>query len=235
MVLLSTFELLVKPIAPTDNLGGLPEEIAQKLEKIARRVVQGYFLTIANTTNSAASLVLEFVATTPNLNLVDTVVFRDILGINDPSDLIQAPGDPKKFTSTITVPAHDTALFTLLPDLQNLDLFTGTKSLEIRGYVKLSRRLSFGSNYELLVTPEHRGTFLPNNLDDSILDFDQIAYTLPLASGGSLVTLPGFTLPIGTIESSSQPSESNLRGNREDLLSLMANRIAELEERLTNV
>lgn len=226
MPLLSTFELLVKQIAPTDNLGALPPKIAAKLEKVARRVVQGYFLTIANTTNSDANLKLEFTATTPNLNLADTTVIRDVLGNNDFFELTPVPGNPKKFTFNLSIPAHDTALVTLLPDLQNLDLFTGAKDLEIRGYVTISRASIFrGPTYDLLVTPEHRGTFLPNNLDDSVPDFDQIAYALPTASGGSLVTLKSFV--IGTLADNSSATE-----DMQELISLMAERVDELEQRL---
>ncbi|MBU7583948.1 MAG: hypothetical protein KAF91_13730 [Nostoc sp. TH1S01] len=232
MPLVSTFELLVNPIAPTDNLGNLPPDVVQKLGKVARRVVQGYFLTIANTTDAAARLRLEFTATTPELNLVDTVTIRDVLGNNEFSELIPVPGNPKKFTFNVGIPAHDTALITLLPDLQNVDLFTGAKNLEIRGYVSISRAAIAGPSYELLVTPEHRGTFLPKNIDDSVPDFDQIAYSLPTASGGSLVRLPSIMRPPVV---TSQPGESNNVEDGQEVLSLMAQRIEELEQRLANV
>ncbi|MBD2302464.1 hypothetical protein [Nostoc sp. FACHB-190] len=232
MPLVSTFELLVNPIAPTDNLGNLPPDVVQKLGKVARRVVQGYFLTIANTTDAPARLRLEFTATTPELNLVDTVTIRDVLGNNDFSELIPVPGNPKRFTFNVGIPANDTALVTLLPDLQNVDLFTGAKNLEIRGYVSISRATIGGPSYELLVTPEHRGTFLPKNIDDSVPDFDQIAYALPTASGGSLVRLPSLVRPPVV---TSQPGEPNGVDDSQEVISLMAQRLEELEQRLTNV
>ncbi|MBD2493224.1 hypothetical protein [Nostoc sp. FACHB-280] len=232
MPLVSTFELLVNPIAPTDNLGNLPPDVVQKLGKVARRVVQGYFLTIANTTDAPARLRLEFTATTPELNLADTVTIRDVLGNNEFSELIPVPGNPKRFTFNVGIPANDTALITLLPDLQNVDLFTGAKNLEIRGYVSISRATIAGPAYELLVTPEHRGTFLPKNIDDSVPDFDQIAYALPTASGGSLVRLPSIVRPPVV---TSQPGEPNTVDDSQEVLSLMAQRIEELEQRLTNV
>lgn len=227
MPLLSTFELLVKPIAPTDNLDKLPPKIAAQLEKVARRVVQGYFLTIANTTNSDANIRLTFTATTPNLNLADTTIISDILNnVNETFNLTPVPGNPKKFTFNLSIPAHDTALVTLLPDLANLDLFTGAKNLEIRGYVTISRAFLFGGlTYDLLVTPEHRGTFLPKNLDDSVPDFDQIAYTLPTASGGSLVTLKA-------LEITPRVDNSSATEDMQELISLMAERVDELEQRL---
>ncbi|MBD2592766.1 hypothetical protein BCD64_20455 [Nostoc sp. MBR 210] len=232
MPLVSTFELLVNPIAPTDNLGNLPPDVVQKLGRVARRVVQGYFLTIANTTDAPARLRLEFTATTPELNLVDTVTIRDVLGNNEFSELIPVPGNPRRFTFNVGIPANDTALVTLLPDLQNVDLFTGAKNLEIRGYVSISRATIAGPAYELLVTPEHRGTFLPRNIDDSVPDFDQIAYALPTASGGSLVRLPSLVRPPVVI---SQPGEPNVVDDSQEVLSLMAQRLEELEQRLANV
>jgi len=42
------------------------------------------------------------------------------------------------------------------------------------------------SPVKVLLTPEIRGTFLPNNFPAGGGDFDQISYALPLASGKSL-------------------------------------------------
>ncbi|TVP65493.1 MAG: hypothetical protein EA343_03370 [Nodularia sp. (in: Bacteria)] len=225
MPLVSTFELLVKRIAPIDNLGNLPPNIAQKLEKVARRVVQGYFLTIANTTNTTASLRLEFIATTPNLNLDDTVVVFDIFGDNKFADLRPRPNDPKRFIFDLRIPPHDTGLVTLLPDLTNLDLIQGKRDLEIRGYVNISRVNFRGPTYDLLVTPEQRGTFLPNDINQILPDFDQIAYGIPTANGGSFLRLE----PASSLFFPVNPVNVDILDKNKELLDLMFERLDNLE------
>ncbi|HYW19840.1 MAG TPA: hypothetical protein VE956_11115 [Nodularia sp. (in: cyanobacteria)] len=228
MPLISTFELLVKSIAPTDNFDKLPPDIAQNLKKVARRVVQGYFLTIANTSNTVASLRLEFTATTPELNPQDTVIILDILGKNEFHNLKEVTNQPKRFTFDFKIPAHDTALVTLLPNLNNLDLLKGVKDLETRGYVNISRLALKGSTYNLLVTPEQRGTFLPNNFNDKVPDFDQIAYSLPTASGGSFLSLKPLLLP-EDILNAQLGDNSTSTNDRQELLDLMFERLDKLE------
>jgi hypothetical protein len=177
-MLVSTFELLVKPIAPA---GGPPQ--------VARTVVQGYFLTIANPNNFSVGLRLQFTATTPGLNVIDTVTILDVTGANIFGDI--TPVDPKRSTFNLSLPANDTALVTLLPDITKPELLAA-KSLEIRGYVEILATSPFApTKFDLLLTPEHRGTFLPNDLAAPNPDFDQLAYALPTANGGNLFTLTG--------------------------------------------
>ncbi|MBD2198743.1 MULTISPECIES: hypothetical protein [Calothrix] len=180
--LVSTFELLVKPITPVTAPG---------TEAVARTVVQGYFLTIANTSNSDVKLTLQFTATTPALNIADTVTITDVQGTNDFSDLTPVPGDPSRFTFSLGIRANDTALLTLLPDVSKIEIVKAAK-LEIRGYVEiLVNSPSAATPVNLLLTPEHRGTFLPQNLSSRNLDLDQLAYSIPTSTGGSLFTLSG--------------------------------------------
>jgi hypothetical protein len=189
-MLVSTFELLVKPIAPAGS-GPAP---------VARTVVQGYFLTIANPNNTPVSVKLTFAATTPTLDVTDTVAIRDVAGNNLFGDLVPT-ADPRKLTYTLRIPAHDTALVTLLPDLTKPAVLAA-KSLEVRGYVEVALNAPVG-RFDLLITPEHRGTFLPVDLSAPMPDFDQLAYALPTATGGSLFTLtrlpirPPVAAPIG--------------------------------------
>jgi hypothetical protein len=179
-MLVSTFELLVKPIAPA---GGPPQ--------VARTVVQGYFLTIANPNNFSVGLRLQFTATTPGLNVLDTVTILDVTGANLFGDITPVPADPKRSTFNLSIPANDTALVTLLPDITKPELLAA-KSLEIRGYVEIFATSPFApTKFDLLLTPEHRGTFLPNDLAAPNPDFDQLAYALPTANGGNLFTLTG--------------------------------------------
>jgi hypothetical protein len=141
---------------------------------------------------------LQFAATTitPALNQVitDTVTIKDVAG-NVFQDLTFVSSN--KFIYTLGIPAHKTALVTLLPNLNektvlNLDDPNFVPDLEIRGYVEIGLLAPGGPEaINLLLTPEHRGTFLPKNLKSPILDLDQLAYSLPTANGGSLFTLTG--------------------------------------------
>lgn len=181
---ISTFELLVQPIAPK------PFSSA-----VSRRVIQAYFLTIANIDAPGSDDVvisLQFTAT-PGLNndeiftIVDTGlgnVFGD-LSIDDTT------GKPSQ---QLTIPAGKSALFVLQPDISksapnpaSLDV----ANLEVRGYVDiLLSPLSPNPAANLLVSPQIRGTFVPNDLATPNPDFDQQAYSLPTPSGSSLITLP---------------------------------------------
>lgn len=176
-MLVSTFELLVKPIAPAGS-GPAP---------VARTVVQGYFLTVANTNNFSVRLRLQFTATTPSLTIADTVTISDVVGNNNEFGEI-APVNDKRSLYFLNIPANDTALVTLLPDVTKPEILAA-KSLEIRGYVEVSLAAPAQKKIDLLITPEHRGTFLPDDITIATPDFDQLAYALPTASGGSLFTL----------------------------------------------
>ncbi|MBW4645745.1 MAG: hypothetical protein KME23_22620 [Goleter apudmare HA4340-LM2] len=191
MTLVSTFELLVKPIAPVGTGPAV----------VARTIVQGYFLTIANTSNANVRLRLQFAATTPVLNVADTVTITDVTGTNIFSDLTPVVGDPKKFTFNVGIPAHDTALISLLPDVSQPAILAA-RNLEIRGYVEIFLISPVAPrSVDLLLTPEHRGTFLPQNLAAAIPDFDQLAYALPTANGSSKFTLTGPAKPVKELKS----------------------------------
>jgi hypothetical protein len=182
-MLVSTFELLVKPIAPA---GAGPASLG-------RTVVQGYFLTIANTTATEAGLRLRFRATTPNLDLANTIVIQDIVGTNSFGELTPT-SNPQRFRYDITIPANDTALITLLPDVSSPPVVAG-KNLEIRGFVEVIRRPVPNTDpledlpLNLLLTPEHRGTFFSGDPAAPAPDIDQLAYALPTATGRALYTL----------------------------------------------
>jgi hypothetical protein len=254
--LVSTFELLVKPITPITAPG---------TEAVARTVVQGYFLTIANTSQLNIKVRLQFAATTPELNLADTVVIKDVTGKNIFQELVPT-ADPKKFTYSLDIPAHDTILVTLLPDVTKIEILKA-RNVEIRGYVEISLTSPTApTSVDLLLTPEHRGTFLPQNLAAAIPDFDQLAYALPTANGSSKFTLTGPAKPFkelkaeikefkeknefkeienkipdtipdpkisetGTLENPATPAISN---GAQQILGLMAQRLDQLEQRLAN-
>ncbi|MBX9257787.1 hypothetical protein H1Q63_28345 [Desmonostoc muscorum CCALA 125] len=219
--LVSTFELLVKAITPVTAPG---------TEAVARTVVQGYFLTIANTSNSNIAVTLQFTATTPELNLDDTVVAQDA-SVDDEFQELVPTSDPRKFTHSLKIAANDTALVTLLPDVTKTEIIKAAK-LEIRGYVEISLiSASDSTSVDVLLTPEHRGTFLPQNLltSRSGLDFDQLAYSLPTSTGGSLFTL---TAPVFKIakELKIEVKEFEKVQKDKDFEKLQAEKVAEINQ-----
>ena len=230
---ISTFEILTAPIAP---VMGLPPELLP----VARRIVQGYFLTISNLEAFSVVYRIDFtislpVPADPNKILLDNAVLLvDFEGPNTEVPLTQQlPAKPEVYSGFFTIPAHKTASVQLLPKLPDV-LDPGM--LEVRGYVSLSRAV-FGFPPEsfppvkVLLNPEIRGTFLPNNFPSVVpteLDFDQINYTLAIASGKGLNEIPNvtgnvtgsasFTLDVPTLE----PILEQLRNGTLDLESLEA-------------
>ncbi|MEG5140123.1 MULTISPECIES: hypothetical protein [unclassified Microcoleus] len=192
---ISTFELLTKPIAPP--IGGL--------EAVARRIVQGYFLTITNLESFEVEYRIQFTIRKPlpaNPNRVllgNAVIFLDSVGNNSPITLIKDAdvGETENYRASFRIRARNTASFQLLPKLP--DVLTAGM-LEVRGFVSLFRRRRFPgplSAVKVLLNPEIRGTFLPNNFQTppfpaptTPLDFDQINYTLAIASGKGFNEIP---------------------------------------------
>jgi hypothetical protein len=184
---------------------------------VARRIVQGYFLTISNLEAFSVVYRIDFtvslpVAADPNKILLNNAVLLvDFEGPNTNVPLTQVPGQPEVYRAFFTIPAHKTASVQLLPKLPDV-LNPGL--LEVRGYVSLSRAV-FGLPPEsfppvrVLLNPEIRGTFLPNNFPSGAttdLDFDQINYTLAIASGKGLNEISNvtgsasFTIDLPTLE-----------------------------------
>lgn len=214
--LVSTFELLLAPIAPASGPG--TEDVAV----FARRVIQGYFLTISNL-ECDRELQIEVRATIPpagagadaaskELSSTNHFVFFNVGGaINPPktmSSSTETCGNTKNFTTTIKIPGGQTGSFALLPNILD-DSIRDMAKLSIRGYIELrltGKREPFKSvtlqEARVLLSAEHRGTFLPQELEegdafDSKLkyDFDQLAYALPIAGGDPVVTIPKRVLP----------------------------------------
>jgi hypothetical protein len=191
MAIVSTFELLTKTLIPKtfDEVGS------------GRIIVQGYFFTIANLSDLDVTLNIKFTAATPGFDTSKIAAFFDILGTNNL--LAPAVVTPTSITYKIKIPKNDTGLFILQPDVTKRQILIDAsdplkKALEIRGYVDLSLSRTIGSNtYNLLLTPEHRGTFLPKDINippkgpitSVTKDFDQLAYALPTAQGKAQYTL----------------------------------------------
>lgn len=188
---ISTFEILTAPIAPVI---GLPPALLP----VARRVVQGYFLTITNLEPITVVYRIDFTVSLPvpadpnKILLNNAVLLIDFEGANTNVPLTQVPGQPEVYRGFFKIPAHKTASVQLLPKLPDV-LTPGL--LEVRGYVSLFAihgrviRPPFLRQVRVLLNPEIRGTFLPNgfpSVPNTELDFDQINYTLALASGKAL-------------------------------------------------
>jgi hypothetical protein len=201
-MLVSTFELLFKQTAPTP---------LARVPGAARGILQGYFLTIANPSTSRLTFQLTFNATTPALNLAETVQVTDVTGGNAFGDLVPVAGDPNRFTLSVAVPAKDTALVILQPDATLANL----PDVEFRGFVEIeiTTRTLGGQTFDVLLTPEHRGTFLPNNFsappappaNNLGKDFDQLIVSLPTATGSSLFRLPSQVRDLKPIIDSANP------------------------------
>ncbi len=177
-MLLSTFEILVKSQLQQGSLSPL-----------SRTVIQGYFLTISNVNFFDVTLSLVFTSLSPPL--VDVLPFLDVTGMNMIGNLTEV-GFSGKSRFTLTIPANDTGLFLLQPDIINKPEILTNADFEVRGFVEIFlSSLSGRNSADLLVTPEQRGTFF-RDLDANNpprIGLDQIAYSIPTATGGSLITL----------------------------------------------
>lgn len=200
---ISTFELLVKRIAPPPAP-----------QAVARRVVQGYFLTVTNLEFKPLTFRIRFNISKPNpagdpdrTLFGNAGLFYDIAGANDPIPL-SGNANSTIFGGTFVLPARQTASVQLLP---NASLFAAQNpDFEVRGFVTLNLPRLKGqpqstTPVRVLLNPEIRGTFLPNGFPNGTAeDFDQINYPLTVATGKALNEIasdnPRITLPVITPE-----------------------------------
>ncbi len=209
MAIISNFELLLKPIAPSGGPAG----------EVARIVVQGYFLEISNL--EARDITLIFRTRTSvkeatdgiNTEFTDTnnaAVFDitqdnllETVMVANATELI--PGKQLgHFVNCIQIPAGQTGSLAILPNVRDLLPRPGDPSpdLVIRGYAELVLSSTVDSLFPLafsapesariLVSPEHRSTYIDPEFDpanfgtQTDLDFDQTAYSLPTANGQAM-------------------------------------------------
>lgn len=222
-MIVSQFELLVKRIAPT---AGLPPAVSAAFRRIVQgyflnitnlenRTVNLRFrvtipapgapaidreIVLAPTPNVAMTfdnaptnnqpLTLSLVTTTPSVKVFSTPALSPFPG-------------PLPATGGIRIGPLQTVSVKLLPSTAGPIL--ASANLEIRGFVELvqTRRFPFLEvpPAMLLTTPEIRGTVLDNAYPSADaadeLDFDQISYSLPTASGkvqNQVEGLPGLVL-----------------------------------------
>jgi hypothetical protein len=216
MALLTTFELLVKRIAPT------PGGPANPANAPFRRVVQGYFLTISYLNDAAApaplSLKIRFTTNVINENILDpnNRFYRGLIG-NTPANsnhafvVDNAGVQTTTFLNALAVPPGSTAQqletvaaanfniqpgqtisAALFPNVGN-PFVLNTENLAVRGYAEILTANGPAANKRLLISAEQRGTILDNDYpvfnNTDVLDFDQISYSLPLAGGDALIKI----------------------------------------------
>ncbi|WP_341525205.1 hypothetical protein WKK05_21665 [Nostoc sp. UHCC 0302] len=181
MAFISTFELLLKPQLPKRITDTRPE-----LSPLARNILQGYFLTIANVTNELVFLSLVVTTRTPGLEPDKILTVLDTTGVNGPvSSVFDGIGEIKKSRFTFPLNGNDTGLFILQPNALNEELREAA-NFELRGYVEIYiSSVSTPKTTQLLITPEHRGTFFGTDR----AELGEVAYVLPLANGKSLFEL----------------------------------------------
>lgn len=190
-MIISTFELLVKPQLPK-NLGDIPTSVKQRLERLRRTATQGYFLTIANLSPVDIFLTLVFTVKLPSgMSINDLITFLDTTGgdVRDlPGRLQPVPGSNKFTYSPIPIVSQNTVLFLLQPDFISKPQLLDDANFEVRGFVEifLPTFPSGMNDVSIQVTPEHRGTFFSNLTGDGSAGRDQIAYSLPVQNGGLL-------------------------------------------------
>lgn len=194
-MLVSTFEVLLKSQLPS-GLGA---------DKLGRKIIQGYFLTLANVNFFPVTVSLVFTirfpkdpadATAQPKSFKDFIDAVDISGQNlFPQGFPQAKLIPEivpqnnKARLTFTIPENTTSLVILQPDFispAKRQLLTEA-NFEARGYVEIFlSSLSGSDTATLLLTPEQRGTFFKTLEADSLAEtgLDQISYALPIANGG---------------------------------------------------
>ncbi|AXG72321.1 hypothetical protein KORDIASMS9_04592 [Kordia sp. SMS9] len=205
MAIISNFELLYKPIAPVTGPSA----------EVGRVVVQGYFLEISNLENRDIKLILRtrtpvrVIPSSPNTEFTNTnnTVAFDITSDNVFSTTMTSAGEQiagkqlGHYVPCLFIPAGQTASVAILPNLANL-FMSPTADLAIRGYTELLLSSNIDSfspltfsdpeTARILVSAEHRGTFLDPQFDPSYsgtqtnLDFDQLSYSLNTANGKAL-------------------------------------------------
>lgn len=133
MALVSTFEILLKPQLPKSIT-----DTRQELAPLARTILQGYFLTIANLSDKFIYLSLVVTTRTPGLEKEKVLTTLDTTGVNGPvSSDFDTDGEVRKSRFSIPLNSNDTGLFILQPNALNADL-VAEANYELRGTWKCS-------------------------------------------------------------------------------------------------
>lgn len=191
MPAISTFELLLKPQLPRQLTDQRPE-----LAPLARTVLQGYFLTVANLGDKGVDLSLTFVTRTPGLDPSKVLTTFDVQDQNGPLTLVRdaaPPGRPAPLDGELVktryaffINPNDTGIVLVQPNALDAQL-RNAANFEIRGYVELSlSSRNMQETARVLISAEHRATFFDGTNRAAL---GEINYALPLATGAALLEL----------------------------------------------
>jgi len=199
-MIVSTFELLINkrqfpkpkdlPQPVQDQLNLTPKQ-EDFLEDLSREVIQGYFLTISNLTNTTIELIISFRTVNSEgqtfLNGKDIAALFDVDGNNNAATFVS--GSPGRLDYSVELPGNDTGQ--LIVQANPGLIFNPNNKKELRGYVDIAS--SNEGNINLLLTPEHRATFYKRNeggeTSNPVVQLDQVAYALPTATGSSMFSM----------------------------------------------
>lgn len=197
-MLISTFELLVKPQLPSIKIlqeinPSLSSSQLEFLGGLSRTVIQGYFLTIANPSHKEISLSIVYTLK-PQLpiDFEQLITFLDSAGNQqDTSANLISLGDDKYSIPALKLQPRETILLILQPNFVSFPNLTADENFEARGYAEIFLGLNTPSdqNTSVLVTPEHRGTFYADNPNQTLsapVSLGEISYSLPVQNGGLL-------------------------------------------------
>jgi hypothetical protein len=196
-MLVSTFEVLVKPQLPRSSDFPPGITLPAGFDNLSRNVIQGYFLTIANVNFFPVTVSVVFTIKFPEgpggailspVNFDEFINAVDISGVNLFATKLIPEVVPQnnKARITFTLPENGTGLLILQPNILKDKVINDAK-FEARGYVEIFlSSLSGSDEATLLVTPEQRGTFFKdlNGATPADVGLDQIAYALPISNGG---------------------------------------------------
>lgn len=209
-MIVSHFELLVKRIAPIAGSASAP------LNAPFRRIVQGYFMTITNLDTRTVNLRLRTTIPIGNPPIDRELVPGAAGNVGTGFDVASSNNVNLSFAATTPLPnakrfrtqffsikANETVSINLLPNVANT---LAGENLEVRGFSELiQERVGIQQLFngvpaaKLLVSAEYRGTMLDNDYPtgstSNDLDFDQIAYSMPLSTGqasGVVEAVPGI-------------------------------------------
>lgn len=210
-MLVSSFELLFKPLSPfgpfaseSIPLPGITVDVPEQLP--VPRTLQGYFLSITNLENQTYEFMLDFAAqktVSANRNLDGNATYIiDVPGSNNAVISTLAPtANPSlyRLQENIIIPPRVTALVALIPSVFSPNALTQNENFEVRGYVTLHVPVIYPENsisilrgraqgqnpVSVLLTAQNRTTYYTDAQGRDVIS-GTTQSSLPLASGGSL-------------------------------------------------
>lgn len=165
---------------------------------ILRDLIPGLFGNTGFPAGTNAGLIFDNAPTAPvNLNnrgvsLLDiTQIVNGAAGSTNTrvfqSPIINIQG---AFQNVPTIGAKQTVLLALLPNIGLITAQNPNPTVEVRGFIEVFQ-LFGGEPAKIMVSAEHRGTFLDNAFPNAggAQDFDQITYPVALSHGKGIIEI----------------------------------------------